>query len=550
MKITTDAFIKKAKSVYGDKYDYSKVEYININTRVSIICPTHGEFTIFPEYFLKNGCPYCKKEKKRSIKQQVYQERFIEKAKQIHGDKYDYSKVKYVNTQQKVCIICPQHGEFWQTPAHHLSGEGCPKCALGVITQTDFIKRAQVVHNNQYDYSKVHYVNKSIKVDIICKKHGVFSMTPTHHLDGEGCPKCALERAKQRLLLDNNTFIQKAKLIHGNYYDYSKVSYKDATTKVCIICPKHGEFWQTPNNHVNNYQGCPKCTRQRSKWEDELSEWILKQGIVVQNSVRDIIKNNEIDIFLPNYRIGIECDGLYWHSDKFRDKNYHLDKTMKCREKDIRLIHIFEDEWIYKKDILKSMILNILGRTEKKIYARKCKIKNVSASEKNNFLDANHVQGKCNSAINLGLYYNGVLVSLMTFHKPRIGIGNGKGNEGEYELTRFCSLLKTEVIGAASKLFKYFIKVYKPVKITTYADKRWSNGNLYFKLGFTHDHDSPPNYFYVNQIHRENRFRYRKSVLVKEGFDKNKSEREIMQERGFHRIYDCGTMVFVYQKAN
>ena len=212
-------------------------------------------------------------------------------------------------------------------------------------------------------------------------------------------------------------------------------------------------------------------------------------------------------------------------------------------EKGIQLYHIFEDEWVFKRKIVESRIKNILGVTENRIFARKCTINELNYSETRKFLNENHIQGECNSKYNYGLYYKGELVSVMTFGHLRKNLGSN-GNENEYELLRFCNKLDTTVVGGASKLLKYFTDRLKPERIISYADKRWSDGNLYRQLGFTHIKDSKPGYFYVIGQKRENRFKYRKDVLVKEGFDKNKSEYEIMIGRGIYRIYDCGMMVF------
>ena len=193
-------------------------------------------------------------------------EDFISKAVMKHGNKFDYSKVEYKNNKTKVCIICPKHGEFWQTPQEHLRGNGgCPVCAKLIrikkrsYTQEQFIEKSKIKHNNKYDYSKTIYKHNKEKVCIICPIHGEFWQTANSHLQGEGCPKCNKSNK-----LTKEEFIEKAKFIHGDKYDYSKVGYINSTTKVCIICPKHGEFWQTPNAHLNGH-GCKKCDNERKK---------------------------------------------------------------------------------------------------------------------------------------------------------------------------------------------------------------------------------------------------------------------------------------------
>jgi hypothetical protein len=184
----------------------------------------------------------------------------------------------------------------------------------------------------------------------------------------------------------------------------------------------------------------------------------------------------------------------------------------------------------------------MLGLTKNKIYGRKCVIKNVTLKESALFLEKNHIQGVVNTSIRIGLYYNEELVSLMCFNKPRLGIGTTYDG---YELSRFCNKLNTNVIGGADKLLKYCIKTYQPKEILSYADKRWSQGDLYEKLGFIKSHVNKPNYYYVIGKNRKHRFGFRKEILRKQGFDtKNKTEHEIMMERKIYRIYDCGTITY------
>ena len=552
--MNTEEFIEKTKNIHGNKYDYSKVEYKRNDKKVCIICPKHGEFWQTPKMHLRGqGCPKCYEER-RGENRQYSLEDFIAKAKSVHGDKYDYSKVDYIDSKTKVCIICKEHGEFWQSPAHHLHGQGCKLCNYYKLSKgqrkgkEDFIKDAIKIHGNKYDYSKVNYVNNKTKVCIICSEHGEFLQTPNSHLRGAGCPKCGIDSIIKKSSLSQDEFMGKVYDKWGDTYDYSKVNYVNKSTKVCIICKKHGEFVVTPNNFLSNHSVCPKCSHPISKWEHEIVDFLKSENVNVEQSNRTILNGEEIDIFLPDYKIGIECDGIYWHCEKFKDKKYHLNKTINGENNGIRIIHIFEDEWKIKKDILKSMILNMIGCTNNKIYGRKCIIKEVNGSDRIKFLNDNHVQGDAVSSINLGLYYNDELVSLMTFSKPRINVSKGVQENGKYELVRFCSKLNTNVIGGASKLFKYFIGKYKPKSIVSYSDKRWATGTLYDKLNFKHDHDSVPNYFYVIGDNRENRFKYRKDRLVKEGFDPNKTEHEIMLERGIYRIYDCGCKVWIWKE--
>lgn len=258
-KRTTNEFIEEARVKHGDKYDYSKSVYTMARNNVIIICPSHGEFNQTPtNHLIGYGCRQCGY-LRIAKRKAVTNEEFIEKARNKHGNKYDYSKVKYVNSLTKVIIICETHGEFEQVPPSHLSGSGCPSC-YGSYQKTteEFIKDAQTIHGDIYDYSETDYIKASARVKIICKKHGEFIQIPNNHLKGYGCPACG--NIKQGLAQRSNSreFIERAKNTHGNKYDYSKTVYVKNHSKVIIICPEHGEFSQRPSKHLFG-RGCSKC---------------------------------------------------------------------------------------------------------------------------------------------------------------------------------------------------------------------------------------------------------------------------------------------------
>ena len=262
---------------------------------------------------------------------------------------------------------------------------------------------------------------------------------------------------------------------------------------------------------------------------------------------RKILNRKELDIYLPELKLAFEYNGLWCHNELYRHNNYHRLKTDLCEEKGIQLIHIWEDDWLYKQDIIKSMILNKLNKNLNKIYARKCEIKEIIDNKIiSEFLINNHIQGLVGSKIKLGLYYDNELVSLMTFGNKRKNM-NSTSESNIYEMLRFCNKLNTTVIGGASKIFQFFIKNYNPKEVITYANRFYSNGELYKQLGFDFIHKTEPNYYYIVKGLRKYRFNFRHDVLVKEGYDKNKTEHEIMLERKIYRIYDSGNLKFSYK---
>lgn len=245
-------FLERATKIHEFKYDYSKVNYVNDYAKVIIGCLKHGDFLQRPENHLKGrGCKHCSTRTKKYTT-----EMFIEKARRIHGLKYDYSLVRYIDSYTRVTIICPLHGKFEQIPGNHLQRRGCTHCQNygAKLTPDSFKTEARLVHGLKYDYSKISYVNKSVKVIIICPEHGEFFQSPNCHLNGKGCKKCAVHYTKYTL----QNFIEKATLKHDFKYDYSKVIYVNSCVKVTIICPEHGEFSQRPDNHIQGH-GCVNC---------------------------------------------------------------------------------------------------------------------------------------------------------------------------------------------------------------------------------------------------------------------------------------------------
>lgn len=373
-----ERFIEKAKEKYKGKYDYSKVEYTNAHTKICIICPIHGEFWITPNSHLNGrGCPECGRNKKLTT------DKFIERAKKIHGSKYDYSKTEYINSHTKVCVICPIHGEFLVSPANHLRERGCPKCksrkrimdsyevktplTVKKHTLDTFVEQAKKVHGDKYDYSKIEYKNNKTKVCIICPAHGEFWIRADNFLNGQGCKKCGdLARFENKKVCQDD-WIKAANELHNNKYDYSKVRYKDANSKVCIICPTHGEFWQKPSAHMQG-QGCPICNE--SALEREVITFLNNEKIKYEYRYHsEWLGSLELDFYLPHFNIAIECQGLQ-HFEPIKHfggikrfvkqiENDNL-KLEKCNEQKIQLL--------YYSNFKKENMITSLTVLKEKIY--------------------------------------------------------------------------------------------------------------------------------------------------------------------------------------
>ena len=278
--------------------------------------------------------------------------------------------------------------------------------------------------------------------------------------------------------------------------------------------------------------------------EREIGEFCEKLGFDTVYNHKGLIgdTNKEVDIFIPNVNVAIEYNGLYWHSSKFNKRFEHRDKTNECIKNDVKLIQVFEDEWKYKKRIVMNRLRSILGKSQGKIYARKCIVKEIDVENAKKFLNKYHLQGYVQANVKLGLFYKNRLVAVMTFGKPRFN------KNYEWELLRFATIGNFSINGGCGKLFKFFTNNYDG-SIISYSDRRWGTGEVYQKVGFEKIGVSEPNYFYINHDKRFSRYLFQKHKLKDKLsiFDENLSEVENMKNNGFYQIWDCGNDVFSYQ---
>lgn len=356
--------------------------------------------------------------------------------------------------------------------------------------------------------------------------------------------KINIENQKSKIKLHLYNFYKN----YNKNYDLLEI---DNLDNLILKCPKCNKNFKINKQLFylrtkSKKECCTKCNPTNGKNtsfdEKEIFNYIkqIYSGKIIENYT---INNMEIDIYLPEKKIGIEYNGLYWHCELNKQKLYHINKLNFFNTIGIELLNIWEDDWKYKCEIIKSIIKNKLNLNDNKIWARKCEILEISNKQYLSFLDQNHLQGKINSSIKIGLFHKNELVSVMSFGKLRKSLGNNH-QINKYEMLRFCNKLNTSVVGGASKLLKYFIRNYSPNYILSYADRCHSNGNLYEKIGFKNKSITQPNYYWYKKGIRHNRFSFRKDILVKRGYDPNKTEAQIMNELKFYKIYNCGNFKF------
>jgi len=364
---------------------------------------------------------------------------------------------------------------------------------------------------------------------------------------------------KKRSQTRKNTMSSRwEKSIRENYSFLNFKNFNYLNRNITIKCDKCNNEY-TIHHHIlyqrykSNIELCTICnplnSTSSSKIQNEILEFLINECHINKNLInvnnRTIISPLELDILIPTYNIAFEINGTYWHNELYKNKNYHQNKFLECKKHNIRLIQIWQDEWLYKQDIVKSRLLSLFNKTENIVYARKCKIKQLKYKEISNFLEENHLQGTIRTKLNYGLFYNDILISVMTFGKLRKSLGQ-QHEQNSYELYRFCSKLNYNVIGGATKLLKHFIRTNDVNKIITYSNLDWGIGNVYNKMDFKFNDYTSPSYYYIINGLRSHRYNWTKYKLVKMGYDKNKTEHEIMLSLGYYRIWTAGNAKWIW----
>ena len=502
-------------------------------------CNKTLKYKSYTEYGYCDGVYFCRSCKLKSNNLEKYGVENVfqldsvkDKSKKTNLEKYGCEFISQsasiLEKKQKNCL--EKYGE-----THHLKNKSIydklvktnlSKYGVDNISKLDIIKNKKIettIKNFGVSYISQHIGFKDILKNSYYLKYGVNS-------------------------INEDEYFRKNNYIIANDIAYVKYIGKGISL---FNCDKGHTFEIHQLNYHNRIKDlvglCTICNPigdSKSIKEKELYNYI--ESIYIGEIIQSYRDKLEIDIYLPDLKIGFEFNGLYWHSEKFKEKGYHIDKTNYFKDRGVRIIHIWEDDWTFKEDIIKSQILNLIGKSER-IFSRKCLFKIVDVKEARHFLDRNHIQGFVNSKIKIGLYYslaqNGVtneeLVCIMTFDQSE---GRKKMEEGGYNLSRFCNKIGYNVVGGASKLLSNFIKTYKPTRIISYADKDWSVGKLYYTLGFDNISDSKPDYKYIVSDKRVHKSRYKKANLKIENV--SITETQAMKNKNILRVYDCGKIKF------
>lgn len=466
---------------------------------------------------------------------------------QAHGDRYDYSKLKYVNRRTKFTIICKEHGEYAQLPQAHWIGQNCPDCAEKQRLKTLAVSNGKTQIEAEAGITKAlragvtflpfAYERRSQIISFVCRKHGEFKQRIDVAIRSGGCQKCGKEIADKSHLLDKRDFIKKAKNRFGDTLDYSGIDYKGCFSEVTISCKKHGKFSVIPWRFLQSMMGCKRCARIVSQADIEITEFLSQYAEVITHN-RKIIAPFELDIYLPEHNIAVEHNGIIWHSEKFNsDNSKHQKKHLLCKEKGIHLIQIWEDEWRFNKELVKKMLLAKLKIFDQRIYARKTVKKAITGKDARLFFAENHISGFRPASKHIGLFLDNNLVCAISIARPGTFMAN---QEADMEIVRFATLAGCRVIGGLSKLLSGF----KSKTISTFADALWYDGYGYQSIGFKKTHLTNPGYFYIKpgSLDRHHRYSFAKHKLKDKlpDFNPDKSEKENMTKHGYYKLWDAG----------
>lgn len=474
-------------------------------------------------------------------------EKWLEQARETHGDRYAYDVASYAGVTRKVRICCPDHGWFEQRAnAHTLQKAGCLDCSgRRQMTPATFIAAASERHSHKYDYSLVtSYDNQNSLLQIICPDHGVFEKRAVKHLSGQGCQKCGFSRRTRNSQMDHTTFLARAKTLHGDKYVYTS-EYTTTHEKISATCNTCSTMFRVkPSKHFYEKTGCPKCAHQLSHGEADLFAFVQSVSSDAISRARQLIPPYEIDIFTPSAKIGIEYNGLYWHSDARPDAvQKHKRKSDLMAALELRLIHIFEDEWVLRRTAVENLIRHALGKAARRKSARELSIEKQSASDVSYFLEANHIQGAAPSGQAYCLLDNDTVVAAMVFSKS---VSSRGVTEAGWELTRFAS--SDNVPGAGSRLFKAFLRDTAATTVVSFSENRLFTGGLYKALGFTATHITRPSYWVIVDGVRNHKSGFRKSRLKHKipDYVATETEKAACHRMGWFRVYDCGLTKWVW----
>lgn len=528
------AWVKEFREVHGDKYEYPE-QPAEVGSRVSlhITCKIHGVFRqVMDNHLRGDGCFACGNLNKRK----PYTE-YIADFRRIHGDKYVYPirlPINKVGAKVKLSITCKLHGEFSQVFNSHLAGCGCPHCFNESQTKTysswlpDFVK----IHKDRYKYPATveGRINAKTKIAITCILHGEFLQTLDGHSQGKGCPKCAWETNGLALAKSYEDWVAEFRVTHGNKYEYRDEGLSGKDTKITITCKDHGEFTQTPHSHANGC-GCPACFSRVSKANLEIAEFVETLGVAAEKEFRIVGGKRHLFIDLKAGNLGIEHDGLYWHSTKFvQGKGDLPERRISMAKAGLAMFSIYEDEWLFKREVVQHLLRERLSASFE--YVQHIQQSEKLSVEDGQLLNTIHLEGSSAGEVVRAVDSAGNVVAIAIFKRK---------TDCTAELVRYA--VNKRVLGTLYKCVAEYSRTHTAVtRLETFTDNRYNDDALYTEAGFVPIYLTSPDYMYIKSGKRHHKSNFQKSKLAKmfPGEDMSLSEKEITERHKIYRIYDCG----------
>ena len=529
---------------HNGKYDYSRSFERELDAYgrwvVPITCPEHGEFLQSPsKHKFGRGCPICA----GSVMHNPLQKLRVAFPDQEFPDDWNYG------SKEEFTLVCKKHGEFVTTYNQLTSTKAkagtpaCHKCAFeqrGLkhrIGPTEFGRRIQSVFPD-YLFALNDGMTTSSKVVYVCPKHGVKESIANDLLGGHGCPECGQENRNKSILevrgVTPRQNILEVGAVHGGRYIPHMSTIRRTHEFIRVTCVKHGAF-ELPLYSLKAGKGCPACAGRISAQELEIRDWLRSLGVTVEQQARDLLESGNPDLYLPDHSVVIEHCGLYWHREEQFGRLNHYSRYRDAIQGGMHLITLFEDEWQYRKEAVKKVILGILNIDSDKVFARNTEVRPATWAEVSPIYDENHLQGAgspCKE--NYALIHDGEVVAAMSVRADRFG-------SNDKELTRYA--FRKRVVGGFSKLLKAFKDAQTtPGCLVSYSDKRWFRGQTYEKAGFKYSGETGPGYWWAKGPKRYSRVKFQKHKLKEllQKFDETLTEEENMYANGYWKIWDCG----------
>lgn len=539
-------FVEKARETHGTFYTYPIQDWGGYRFKVTVICPIHGEFKQAPSNHLAGSdCPACVKDRREVVELDWWGR--IRKGVQ----QYD---IKASSSLDEIHLRCDEHGDFVLNRVAAIRGTLCPECSKEAsasgkrVDLGEWVRRARGVHGDQYAYSGIRW-KRGAYIKVVCSEHGEFEQLARNHIKGQGCPVCAKDKITGRPGKNLEEYIEQSNKTHEGKFSYKGWSDENSRT-LTVVCPVHGEFSQLAKDHARGV-GCRKCALAgTSRGQQQIEKICRDLGVKCETDYK-FIGRKELDIFFPTMNKAIEFNGTYWHSTAIAKNLNIYRKKLLAERQGITVLNIYEDELKFSPQVVEKTVKHFLGMS-KKVNARQCALEVIEAETANIFYEDNHLQGGVTARLHLALYCSDELVSAMSFNRVS-SVRGVKADPSEFELVRFAS--KYSVIGAASKLFSYFIKTNpQAMRVISYSDSRAFSGGVYGKMGFYQVGKTRPDYYYVRSgsptRHHKSKFtRVKLEKLLGVLFDPKESERQNTERAGWYRIYDCGKTKWEWRRG-